>query len=103
MDTVTIKQALDIIDTGKTVAITYVSFDKKRKTGGAKRFLPELIVTNPKNKPVPEVKTKSTVPSNNVQNHTRNFYTCINGKPTSNIRRVHVFLILEIDGKTVMV
>lgn len=103
METVTIKDALNIIDTGKKVSLKYVSFDKKRKTGGKIKFFPELVVTNPRENLVPSNKKQSTVPSNNVQNHTRNFYTCIDGRQTSNIRRVHVFLILEIDGKTVMV
>lgn len=103
MERITIKEALSIIDTGKTVSLSYVSYDKKRKTGGDLKFLPEVIVTNPKeNSGAVQLNPNSERSPNNFDNSTRNFYTCINGKPTSSLRKIHVFLILEIDGKKVM-
>lgn len=102
MSSITIKEALNTIDTGKIVSIKYVSFDKKRKTGGKLKHHDELVVTNPKKITPTPTKVKSDSSPNHLENSTRNFFTCINGRPTSAIKKIHVFLILEVDGKTVM-
>lgn len=105
MEMITIETALNTIDTGEVVSLTYVSFDKRRKTGGKKKFLEQAVVTNPR-KPKSELsplnKSERSVSPNNKKNSTRNFRKCINGKPTNAIRKVHVFLILEVNGQKVM-
>lgn len=105
MDRITFEDALALIDTGKCVSLSYVSFDKKRKTGGKLKVLNEAVVTNPKserrNTSQPGTKSSKVSP-NNKENSTRNFYKCINGKPTNSIRKVHVILMLEINGMQIM-
>lgn len=98
------EQALKIIDSGELCSLKYVSFDKRRKTGGKLKSFEEARVTNIRkdwNDKIPSGSKKGTAPSH-VASSTRNFYLCINGNITSAIRKVHIFLILELNGKKIM-
>lgn len=94
-------QALEIIESGKVVKLLYVPFDKKRKTGGGKKTLEEVVITVPKSERDPSKATEMKA-ANHRKNDTRNFYRCINGVSTSSIVTVHIFLMLEVDGIKIM-
>jgi hypothetical protein len=96
-----IAQALEIIESGKVFSLLYVPFDKKKKSGGGKKFRDELMITVPKQERDP-IKAKNFVPQNHKANATRNLYKCIGGEPTAAIVTIHIFLILEVNGEKVM-
>lgn len=106
VQTIMFEDAMKLLESGKVCSLRYVSFDKQRKSGGKLKFIHEAMLTVPrstdgtfKHDPV-EVK-RERQPAHPA-NGTRNFYKCIDGQITMTIRKIHVDLIVEIDGKRVM-
>ena len=93
--------ALAIINSGAPFRCSYVSFDKKRKTGGALKNETLVITSAPdsERKQQPETVSKA---QNHHENATRNFYVVADNVVTSVIRKVHIILILEINGNKLM-
>jgi len=95
-------EALKIIESGKPFSCKVVTFDKKRGTGGKIREFAEVVYSQPeKSEQVPSSVAKPKA-ANHYDNFTRNVLICMNGIPSSVIRKLHLSLLLEVNGKKVM-
>jgi hypothetical protein len=103
MSVVRFEDAVKEIDTGSIIRLKYVTCDRKRKTGGEIREM-DCVVTIPKEKRISAERAakKTDRKQSHFENFTRNFYQCINGRPTMVIKKVHLVLVLELNGKKVM-
>lgn len=101
MSTIRFEEAIDLIDSGAVVSLKYVSYDHKRKNGGVIKTLDEAVVTKQKSIRKSEA-PKTAAKSNHYENSTRNLFVCIEGKPTSAVRTIHLYLLLFVNGKKVM-
>lgn len=104
MNEIRFEDAMRVVLSGNPVRLKYVSFDKKRKTGGQIKEM-EAVATQPENQqrePSPKSNVTATRTANHFDHFTRNFNQCISGEPTTAIRRVHLELLLEVNGKKVM-
>ena len=105
MEIIDLKEALSIISSGKPFSIKWVQFDKKRKTGGKIKYMPSMVGSTEETRN--KVLEKNTDPlasksRNHFDNMTRTLLIVIDGLVTNSFRTVHVFLILEINGKKLM-
>lgn len=102
MDVLSIQDALQIMESGKPFCVRFVSYDKSRKSGGSIKFFSELVTTRTASVHHPKLEKRNT-PASKAQNHfenfTRNYFLCINGVETSVIKSLHVFGVLEVNGK----
>ena len=93
------------MDTGEVFSIKFVTFDKKRKRGGALKYYPEckLLKSEPKNNTntTKSVRAKKSTSPNHWDNATRNLKVLINGQEMASNKKLHIFLILELNGKRV--
>ena len=109
MEFITLKECLDIMDSGKLFNIRFVTANKELKTGGEWREYKDVVKhTQPASGLL--VKTPTTAASNHAaelafktkhpnhfENSTRNIR-----KPNGDIRKVHLRLIREINGRAVL-
>ena len=118
-DIITIKNMLKEMEKGEIFSITFVKYDRQRKTGGQKRVFPEAILhTKKKEKETAELvigrpltvveqkieelnALKSRQP-NHHEHFTRNLILCVNGHETSEKRKFHPPLVLEFNGQQVV-
>lgn len=104
MNLLSLKEAIAIMESGQPFAVRFVSYDKKRKKGGQIRFFSELVTTRNSSIYHP-AQSKRNTPKSKAQNHsehmTRNFYQCISGRPTSVVKSLHLYGLLEINGTKV--
>lgn len=107
MNVIRFEEALLEAQSGLPVVLRFVTYDSKRKTKNGQIREMQLVATKPiseKNNdsiqvlPNAEVKEKKT----HADHFTRCFYQCIDGHPTATIKKIHMELILAINGKTVM-
>lgn len=103
MNVIRFEEAMQEALSGLPVKLKFVTFDQKRKTGGQIREM-QAVATRPTN--VATEKNYTTPGKSAVANHkehfTRSFFECIESHPTSVIRKVHMELLLEVNGKKVM-
>lgn len=92
-------EALDVIESGNIFSCLVVSYDASRKTGGNKKYYEQLV--HPKD-PNLSAKPSESKAQNHYVNATRNCLVCVDGEPTSVIRKIHIFLLLEVNGEKVM-
>lgn len=95
-------KALEIIDSGEIFNCRWVSFNKRKKTGGKVKFYSQLKNSVPKQERNPQQAVLGNK-VNHYDNATRTFYKCINNEPTATMVTIHIFLILEINGEKVIV
>lgn len=114
MSIITVAQVLAEMETGKPFDLTFVTFDRTRKTGGELRT--EHAVLNMPNSDAPDEAPQGQRPLTpqeaNRQALTKNphhekWYTrliipVVDGHVTSQIRKVHPPLFAEFNGKTVV-
>lgn len=101
MSTMRFEEALKIIESGQVFTMSYVQFDKRRKTGGKLRQI-EAISTKSSQTESTLITEKTAGSQNHYKNFTRNFYQCIEGEPTASVKKVHCLLIVEVNGCKVM-
>ena len=102
MDEIRFEEALKMIEAGEIVKLKFVTLDVRRKTGGKIREFVGVI-TKPKNqRTTNQAVLSSSTPRNHYTNFTRNFYTVLNGHITMDQRTVHLPLVLEVNGRTMM-
>ena len=102
MDEIRFEEALKMIEAGEIVKLKFVTLDVRRKTGGKIREFVGVI-TKPKNqRTTNQAVLSSSKPRNHYTNFTRNFYTVLNGHITMDQRTVHLPLVLEVNGRTMM-
>lgn len=109
MSIITIEQSLKLFKSGEICSLKFVRFDKNRKTGGQFDILQDVVLTQSLVKPEHEYAKEKTRDKNSkdpahFQHSTLNFVQCINGTATAaRPSKVHLFLIVEVNGKKVMV
>lgn len=110
MNRISLKEVLKIMLTGKTFHIEYITYDKKRKTGGnireyneAQLLMPEKKAStrrtdssSPKNTEI-----RKTKKPNHFEHATRNLKIFANGIPISGNKKCHIFLIRKFNRKKV--
>ena len=96
-----LSEALKVTESGEIFSCKVVAFDHKRKTGGHIKFYPELVHSKSTDFIIPSTKSE-TKAQNHFENATRNFLKCANGQPTSVVRKIHIILMLEVNGQKVM-
>lgn len=101
---------LEQMETGFPFSISFVSYDKQRKKGGEIRKYKEVVLNAPpKDKTLKkdisrqtiEKKVRAGVSRNphHFENSTRTFRICVNGCKTATVKKFHIFLILDFNGK----
>lgn len=102
-----LNDALKIMDNGEVFSIEYVTFDKKRKTGGRIKYYPEAKLLKSAKSTISgstkstSIKAKKSTNPNHWDNATRNIKILIDGVETSGNKKLHIFLILKLNGKRV--
>lgn len=91
-------EALEIIESGNPFTCKVVSYDKKRGTGG-KIHVYECISDRQQHERSTVVPTKA---QNHFDNATRNVTILADGHRTSVPRKLHIDLLLEVNGVKVM-
>jgi hypothetical protein len=110
---ITVKQALFNMKTGEVFSLRVVSYDRKRKKGGEideyheAVLLREAEYTDMKPAramtPIEAMKTRLDRRDPNHQDFkTANIRILQNGHPTSLIKKIHLPLLVEFNGKTVV-
>ena len=111
METVTISEMLEAMNTGLPFSVSFVSYDKQRKKGGEIKYYKEVVLNaDVKDKKFLEQtqransllsKERGGVSKNphHYENSTRTFRVCVNGCKTSTVKKLHIFLVLEFNGK----
>lgn len=106
MEMIKLNEVLKVMETGENFAIDFVTFDKRRKTGGIIRQIPEARLCKSKKSlelstDKPQVKKKPKVNPNHWVNATRSIRIIVDGIESSHIRKIHIFLIVRFNGKKV--
>jgi hypothetical protein len=104
LETITLKEALSQMDTGKKFSISFITFDKRKDEGGE---LIEVASAHKHNWVSPEEfkKQQQIQPASRMakknprhyQNSTRNIIL-----PGSEVRKVHIRLIRKFNGMVVL-
>ena len=109
MQTITIRQILDYLESGQAFSLKVVSYDRKRKQGGAVVEYPEAVLHRSGEKSEARGRRSDTtdqVKGTRRPNHghwyTRNIRLLQNGHPTSIIRKIHPPLIIEFNQQPVV-
>lgn len=105
MAQITLKQALDIIDSGKAFDIEYVACDKERGTGGELKAYTNVVKSSVMFKPRDTANKSKVLVKRAMVNHgansTFNIYVP-QGDRKDKIRKVHTRLITKINGLEVL-
>ena len=107
MDSIKLNEALKIMESGEVFSIQFVTFDKKRKTGGYVKHYPEArLLQKEDKKPVVKKSSSSstarkTKNPNHWDNATRNIKVIVSGVESSGNKKLHIFLITMFNGKRV--
>jgi hypothetical protein len=108
MDTITMKEMLNEMDTGRPFSVSFVTYDKQRKTGGKIRMIREAVI-NAQPKSTDKKSGKSKPPDQRVRvdrrnphhydHSTRSIRLVVNGCKTSTIKKLHIFLVLTFNER----
>lgn len=103
MDSISFKDALAEMREHKIFSIKFVSYDKKRKTGGTIKYFPQVKIIQKKkaNSTLETQKSTTTKRTNSFENATRTIKVFVDGVESSTTRKFHIFLMLEFNGKKV--
>jgi len=107
---ITLKQALAIMESGEVFSIEYVTCDHQKKQGGKKiSFKEAKLLQRKKNKPTTSpgiekttdsrIKTLKSKSPNHKTWFTRNIRILQSGKETGMIKKIHPPLIIKFNGK----
>jgi hypothetical protein len=105
MGTVTIKEMLQEMNSGRVFSISFVSYDKQRRRGGEVKEYPSAVLLRTDNDTIkPKNDNKkgsvgSSTPPKHYEHATRAFRVVLNGVETSAIKKFHLFLVLQFNGK----
>jgi len=102
MNVIRFEEALKIIESGSPVRLRYVSFDRRRKSGGQIKEHEVMLSRERKDWLTPDQSRSASSTQNHYEHFTRNFYQCIDGKQTMSIKTIHLPLILQVNEKLVM-
>jgi len=119
MTTIEVQQMLREMETGIIFSITYVTYDRQRKKGGkvithqeAKLHRADDAIAAEKTlmqRPLSEAEQAVATQYTNAkrsphhgEHFTRNLVLMQNGHTTSQIRKIHIPLVVKYQGKTVV-
>lgn len=103
METVTLKEVLQWMDGGQPFSLMAITCNKKLKTGGEELFIKQAWKHNPlkasERQAIAKAQPESSLRKNpnHFKNSTRNLRL-----PNGDIREVHIRLIRQFNGKTVL-
>lgn len=103
METTTLKEVLYWMDGGEPFSLMAITWDEKKKTGGEELFIKQAWKHNPvkpeDRKAIAQAQPKTLLRKNpnHFNNSTRNLRL-----PNGEIRKVHIRLIRQFNGKTVL-
>lgn len=102
MELIKLNDALKIMSSGELFEIKYISYDKRRNTGGKiKHFFAKQNSTEASKKGGTDKQSKTSKNPKHYKNFTRSLRIYVDGIETSNIRKCHIYLIIELNGKKV--
>lgn len=115
MQIITVAQVLKEMETGQPFRLSFVTYDRNRKSGGELKEV-EAVLEQPKNDgeeetpagerpPTPHEANLLKLHTKNPQHqkwYTRNIRLTVDGHPTSETRKVHPPLFVEFNGKKVV-
>lgn len=113
---ITVRDMLADMETGAVFSLRYVTYDRKRKTGGSIKEFPEArLVQSLKKETAARARTRNEEfellrdrqadkprDPNHREWYTRNLRIVQEGKDTSIIRKFHPPLVISYNGKTVV-
>lgn len=103
MDVISFENAINLLESGKPVTVRYVSYDKRRKTGGKIKDHQVVITRMKSDRVTPEeARKKSDKAQNHYDNSTRNCFQCIDDEITMSVKTIHLPLMLQINNMDVM-
>ena len=108
MEEIRLDEMLELMETGNPFSIKFVSLDKQRKTGGEIKHIPRCVLTRTKKERKQHVgeekfqqvvRGKRTKNPNHFHNSTRSVQEMIGDAKTECVRKFHLYLVLEFNGK----
>lgn len=96
------RQILDIMNSGEPFSCTFLTLDRKRKTGGEIRVIEARVI-----KPeevlgrVPTESERKEFKKKSGSRHTRNVHLYVNGHAVDQVRCIRIPLILKFNGEEV--
>lgn len=100
---------LKVMESGNPFSIRFVTYDKQRKKGGEVREYPEAVLNQreislesprkPFDSSDSSITHRKKHQPNHYKNATRALRILINGNKTETIVKFHIFLVLEFNGK----
>lgn len=118
MGTIQIKEMLVAMETGEPFSIQFITFDRKRKTGGdIKEFSQAILCYSKKTtnnkvqaRPMTRIEQMTAILEtdtirrnpNHKSNYTRNIQILQDGHPTAMRRKIHPLLVTQFNTKTVL-
>jgi hypothetical protein len=104
MGTITVKEMIEVMEKGSIFSITFVTYDKQRKSGGELRHYPTCKLTtkaiqDDTTKPSVSKSTAKNARSSHFEHSTRAFNVVIGDAVTHTVKKFHLFLVLEFNGK----
>jgi len=93
------------MNSGELFSVLFVSYDKKRKTGGILKKYDQVKLSNPKidkNKPARIDGSSPVRKANHFINSTRTIRVYKQGIDSGLVKKMHIFLMLQINGKKVI-
>lgn len=102
MEKVTLKEMLTIIDSGSLFAIEVVTYDKKRTQNNGRILIYQTARLESAMNDVDGTIVRTSRNSYNSTHFTRNIRLYVNGRPTSEIRRIHPLLVINFNSKELL-
>lgn len=115
---ITERDMLEYMETGKPFSLTFVTYDRKRKTGGKPQRYAEAILVQPKKEAAAAARRSLTPAEARAAEHrernerradpnhrswyTRNIRILQDGQATTIVRKIHPPLVLEFNKKRVV-
>jgi hypothetical protein len=98
-----LREVLDLIESGKPFDITFVTADRKKGTGGEIKRYTGWVKCDLSAMPEPVLR-RNKIPINIVKDHQHRQHKTKNimNPVTRDIRKVHIRLITEFNGKRVV-
>jgi len=112
MKTITMKEMLETMESGNPFSVSFVTFDRQRKTGGKVRQIKQAILnkhiqkdsssTDEQPKPQKKERVRESRNPHHFENSTRSIRILVNGCKTSTVKKLHIFLVLKFNDKKLM-
>lgn len=102
MAVIELYEVIQHIDSGMPFSMTFVTADRKKGTGGQIRTVHNWVNCNIADMPEPVLRRNKMFQASKVPNHQQHKTKNIMNPATRDIRKVHIRLITEFQGKRVV-